>query len=110
MPHNIRKLLLDVALACQEISEFVAGKTYSAFQNDRLLQLALEREFEIIGEALARLERIDRETLEQKIPEYVKIIGFRNLVAHGYDVIDDAALWDFEINRVPELLKKIQNY
>lgn len=42
----------------------------------------------------------------KKIPEYKRIIGFRNIIAHGYDVIDDAALWDFANNRVPELLEK----
>jgi uncharacterized protein with HEPN domain len=110
MPHSIRKLLLDITLASEEIGEFVEGKAFTDFQKDRILQLALEREFEIIGEALARLERLDKDKLSQKIPEYIKIIGFRNLVAHGYDVIDDASLWDFAINLVPELLDKIQNY
>jgi len=72
--------------------------------------LALEREFEIIGEALVRLERLDPEGLACKIPEYRKIIGFRNLVAHGYDIIDDAALWDLTQNHVPELYQKIIAY
>lgn len=110
MPHSIRKLLIDLTLACEEILSFVEGKDFANFEKDRILQLALEREFEIIGEALARLERIDQEQLQIKIPEYVKIIGFRNLVAHGYDVIDDAALWDFSNNLVPELLGKVKNY
>ena len=64
----------------------------------------------IIGEALFRLERIDAERLDRKIPEYRKIIGFRNLVAHGYDIIDDAALWDLTQTHVPELLLKIEQY
>ncbi len=110
MQPNIRKLLLDLTLSCEEIISFVEGKSFSDFQKDRILQLALEREFEIIGEALSRLERIDKENLGQKIPEYIKIIGFRNLVAHGYDIIDDAALWDFANNLVPELLEKVENY
>ena len=50
MPHNVEKLLMDVRLACSEILEFVAGKDFEAFTDDRMLQLALEREFEIIGE------------------------------------------------------------
>ena len=110
MQPSIRKLLLDLTLSCEEIISFVEGKSFSDFRKDRILQLALEREFEIIGEALARLERIDKENLVQKIPEYIKIIGFRNLVAHGYDIIDDAALWDFANNLVPKLLEKIENY
>lgn len=110
MPHSIQKLLLDIILSCEEIQSFTGSKNYDDFLKDRILQLAIEREFEIIGEAVSRLERIDQENLEQKIPEYRKIIGFRNLLAHGYDVIDDASLWDFVVNRVPELLDKVRKY
>ena len=110
MPHSVDKLLMDVRLACSEILEFVAGKDFEAFTEDRMLQLALEREFEIIGEALLRLERIELEALSEKIPEYRKIIGFRNLVAHGYDIIDDASIWDLAQSHVPELLRKIESY
>jgi len=110
MPHRIRKLLLDITLSCEEISRFIEGKDFEAFTASRLLQLALEREFEIIGEALSRLERIDPDNLAKKIPEYRRVIGLRNIIAHGYDVIDDAALWDFAINRVPELLLKAEAY
>lgn len=110
MPHSIEKLLIDIRIASEEVISFCEGKTFPEFQEERLLQLALEREFEIIGEALSRLERIDQERLEKQIPEYRKIIGFRNLVAHGYDIIDDAALWDLAVNRVPDLLQKVLEY
>ena len=63
MPHNPRKLLLDVKLSCDEISDFILGKSFSDFQDDRILQLALEREFEIIGEALSRLAFMKRTNL-----------------------------------------------
>lgn len=110
MPHRIEKLLSDLSLACSEIGSFTAGKSLDDYLADRLLQLGLEREFEIIGEALNRLERIDGDRLEQHIPEYRRIIGFRNIIAHGYDVIDDVTLWDLATNRVPELLKQAKQY
>jgi uncharacterized protein with HEPN domain len=110
MPHSVDKLLIDIRIACEEVQSFIDGETFDMFLTNRLLQLALEREFEIIGEALVRLERIDAERLDQKIPEYRKIIGFRNLVAHGYDIIDDAALWDLAQTHVPKLLRKIEQY
>ncbi len=110
MPHKTRKLLLDIALACKEISDFIDGKSFEYFQDDRMLQLAIEREFEIIGEALHRLSSIEEDTLAEKIPEYRKIIDFRNIIAHGYDITDEAAMWDFAVNRVPELLDKVKNY
>jgi len=110
MPHKTNKLLLDISLSCEEISEFIDGKNFEDFQDNRMLQLAIEREFEIIGEALYRLARIEEATLAEKIPEYRKIIDFRNIIAHGYDIIDEAAMWDFAKNRVPELLDKIKDY
>ena len=110
MPHRIEKLLTDLSLACSEIEGFTQGKSIDDYQKDRLLQLALEREFEIIGEALNRLQRIDEVRLDRLIPEYQRIIGFRNIIAHGYDIIDDNTLWDLAKNRTPELLFKVGNY
>jgi len=102
--------LLDISNACEEIMEFIGGKSIADFKKDRILQLALERQFEIIGEALYRLDRIDHDNLIENIPEYSKIIGFRNVIAHGYDILDLDVLWDFAKGRVPELLEKIRNY
>lgn len=110
MPHSARKLLLDISISCLEIIDFTENKSFEQFQEDRILQLAIERDFEIIGEALYRLARIEEGKLARKIPEYRKIIDFRNIIAHGYDIIDEAAMWDFVKNRVPELLEKVQNY
>ncbi|MHC4871511.1 MAG: HepT-like ribonuclease domain-containing protein [Planctomycetota bacterium] len=59
---------------------------------------------------VSRSTRIDSEYIESKIPEFRKIIGFRNILAHGYDIVDEASLWDFAQNRVPELLTKVNNY
>ena len=50
------------------------------------------------------------EKLESKIPKYRKIIGFRNLVAHGYDQIDDHIFWDLATNHIPDLLNKVQEF
>lgn len=110
MPHSARKLLLDISLSCQEILEFTEGKSYEEFQENRILQLAIEREFEIIGEALFRLDKVETGKLADRIPEYRKIINFRNILAHGYDIIDMATMWDLVQSRVPELLEKVQNY
>ncbi len=110
MQHSRRKLLLDIQISCEEIAEFTKGLTYEQFIENRMAQLATERAFEIIGEALTRLERLEMDVLEVNIPEYPKIIGFRKLIAHGYDTIDDASLWDFANRLVPDLLKKVGTY
>lgn len=110
MPHRTEKLLTDLQLAVTEITGFTHNKSLDDYLEDRMLQLALEREFEIIGEALSRLERIDEDRLGAHIPEYRRIIGFRNIIAHGYDVIDDATLWDLATNRIPEFKAQIEAY
>lgn len=110
MPHRTEKLLTDLQLAVAEIVDFTQKKILKDYLEDRMLQLALEREFEIIGEALNRLERIDEDRLSAHIPEYRRIIGFRNIIAHGYDVIDDATLWDLATNRIPEFKQQIESY
>lgn len=98
MAHNPRKLLIDIALSCEEIIEFTKGKDLEMFRDNRMLQLAIEREFEIIGEALSRLSKVDPNNLENKIPEFRQIIDFRNIISHGYDVIDERIIWDFSKN------------
>ena len=45
-----------------------------------------------------------------QLPDYRKIIGLRNIIAHGYDVVDDGVLWDLAINKVPELKAMVTAY
>jgi len=106
MPHDPYKLIADIRLSIDEIERFCAGKQYDDFEVDLLLQRAIEREMEIIGEALNRLIRIDEET----IPEYRSIIGLRNIIAHGYDVVDPMMVWDVVVNHVPKLSRQIDTY
>ena len=66
--------------------------TFEAYRIDRKTQAAVERKFEIIGEALNRLSRIDADLLAT-ITNYRSIISFRNILAHGYDTIEDRVVW-----------------
>ena len=72
MPHRLDKLLLDIRISCEEIIEFCKSKDLDYLRSERMLQLALEREFEIVGEALVRIERIDADKLSLSIPDYRK--------------------------------------
>ncbi len=72
-----------------------------------LTKRAVERDFEIIGEALSRIKNTDSELLE-KISEHHRIIGFRNILIHGYDVVDEAIVWQAVTNHLPILIREVK--
>jgi len=72
-----------------------------------MVQRAVEREFEIIGEALNRIKKVDPELLEH-VSAYHRIIGFRNILAHGYDIIDEKLVWDAINKHLPVLVQEIK--
>jgi len=100
-----QKLLFDVVESGRSIQVWCAGRTFVDYQTDRQLRRAIEREFEIIGEALSRLLRIDT-AAAQRISQLPRIISFRNRIIHGYDTIDDATVWGVIEGHLPELLEE----
>jgi len=99
MLHNPDKLREDILRSIQEIESFCHGRIFHDFQEDRALQLIVERELEIIGEALARLRR-DHPILAEQIRDLHKIVGLRNVLAHGYDILEHEILWDIVENKL----------
>jgi uncharacterized protein with HEPN domain len=89
---EVKKYLYDMLSACRRIAEFTAGKSYSVYSHDALLRSAVERQLEIVGEALARLTKVDR-TIAEKITDHRQIIAFRNILVHAYAQIDDRLVW-----------------
>ena len=67
-----------------------------------MLRAAVERQFEIIGEALNQLSRVDS-NLAAAIPDLARIVAFRNILIHGYATVDDALVWQVLKERLPEL-------
>ena len=68
--------------------------------------IAVERNFIVIGEALNRLAKPDPATA-RAFNNYPQIIGFRNVVVHGYDTVEDAIVWGIIINELPRLLAQV---
>ena len=101
------KLCLDILTAIGEIRDFLAEASLESFTQSRLQQVAVERELEIIGEVLKRLERTD-ESLFQQVENGHKIIGMRNVLAHGYDVIDYRILWSTVTRDIEPLASQIE--
>ena len=101
-----RKYLHDIARASDLVAEFVAGAGIDDYAENAMLRAAVEREFEIIGEALAGLARLD-EDLVSGISEYRRIIAFRNILIHGYAEIDDRLVWDIVESKLPILRREV---
>ena len=102
-----RKYLFDVSRAADLLSRFTEGKTFADFSEDELLQSAVERQMEIIGEAINQLSRVDAETAE-RISGYRRIIALRNVLIHGYAQVDSRILWDVLQMNLPVLQRETQ--
>ena len=102
MRPELAKLLYDARSACAAVAEFTANKDFATYATDALLRSAVERQFEIIGEALGRALRIDP-ALDRMIPEIHRIVGLRNRLIHGYDSVDDQIVWDLVQTKLPAL-------
>jgi len=84
------------------ISSFIGGLNANSYASDLLRKSAVERQLMIIGEALTNLRRIGPATAD-RIPDLARIIGMRNVLAHGYAVVVDEVVWQAASMRVPAL-------
>lgn len=101
------KLLDDVVRSCQFITEDTSGETLNTYLHDRRLRQVVERNLEIIGEALSRLRTVDPDTAA-RISNLHQIIGLRNRLAHGYDdEIDDTLVWRAVHESLPTLRTEV---
>ncbi len=110
MDEKILKWLFDVKLAIDEIDGFFMNESMDFFkyQENLMLKRAVERDFEIIGEAVNRIIKRDK-TFEFKITNVKAIIRLRNQVIHAYDNISDENIWSVLINHLPKLKIEIEN-
>ncbi len=71
-----------------------------------MLRPAVERQFEILGEALGRAVRLESD-LHSRLPALGGAVDFRNVIAHEYDRLADATVWDIGVNELPALLEDL---
>ena len=102
MQRNPKAYLWDAREAIDAIAAFTLGRTQDDFQQDLMLRSAVERQFEIVGEALSQLARRDAALAEQ-IPNLPQIVGFRNILIHGYAIVDSDRVWRVVHENLPEL-------
>jgi uncharacterized protein with HEPN domain len=102
MPRDARCFLWDALRAAERVQAFVRGKTFEAFLENDLIRSAVERQLEIIGEALSQLAKIDPQTAG-KVAELRRIIAFRNILVHGYIAVDYDTVWRLIEDKLPAL-------
>ena len=100
-------MLVDAIASGERIVDWTRMLSREAFFADRLRQAAIEREFEIIGEALTRLRREFPE-VAAKVPELREVVDFRNLLSHGYDTVDLRVVWSLAQHELPVLLTALR--
>jgi uncharacterized protein with HEPN domain len=105
---EVKKHLEDARLAVDRIARFTSQRTFDDYKGDELVKAAVERQFEIIGEAVNRLTKVAPDIVK-RISQFRRIISFRNILIHGYDAIDDAIVWDVVEQYLPVLQAEIDH-
>ena len=105
MDNEIKKYLFDIKESIDSIENYLGTKRdFNIYIRDKMLRRAIEREFEIIGEAMNRIDKIDTEL---NIKSKKQIISLRNRVIHGYDKIDNEIIWGIIVKYLPILKKEV---
>jgi uncharacterized protein with HEPN domain len=102
------KWLDDIRRSAEFIVAETRARTEAEYRADPVLRAAVERHFEIIGEAMGRLSRDDPATVQQ-IADHRRIVAFRNLLIHGYDLVDHAEVWNIVTRHLPRLLEQVRS-
>jgi uncharacterized protein with HEPN domain len=102
MPPEIAKLLWDMDDAAAKIERYSSGRTLADYTADDYFRSAVERQFATLGEAMTRLNKAAPQ-IACRITDHRKIRSFRNVIVHGYDVIDDVTTWSVIVTKLPAL-------
>lgn len=107
MERDPRALLWDALTAARLVSSFAAHADFERFDRDDMLRSAIERQLEILGEALAQLAKIEP-GLAARLPEARRAIDFRNLLIHGYAVVNRRRVWAVVHDDLPRMMAAIE--
>lgn len=107
MPRDPRAWLLDIVVACDLLADFTRAKSFDDYAADALLRSAVERQLEIIGEAL-RVAVQHRPVFATQITDVPAIIAFRNQLTHAYSAIDHRTVWGLLERRIPFLRSEVE--
>ena len=102
MRRDPRTYLWDALAALDRLTRFHAGKTFVDYSGDDLVRSAVERQFEIVGEALNQFAKLEP-AIADEITDLGRIVAFRNILIHGYATVDDAIVWQVLTDKLPAL-------
>lgn len=106
MNELVKKWLFDIVEAVNSVDDYIGmPRQFVDYEHNKQLRRSVEREIEIIGEAV---NRIKKEMPELEIINSKQIIATRNRVAHAYDAVDNAIIWGIVINHLPDLKVEIE--
>ena len=106
MDDHLRKWLYDILEAINSIDEYIGkNRIFKDYEENKQLRRSIEREVEIIGEAV---NRIKKRNPELEIKNSHQIIATRNWVIHAYDAVNNAIIWGIVINHLPKLKIEIE--
>jgi uncharacterized protein with HEPN domain len=108
LPLEVRKYLFDIAQACDLLAEFTKEKTFEDYSADPLLRSGVERQFEIIGEALNQALGLAPD-LTNRVSDCRRIVAFRNRLIHGYAFISNEVVWGVVEKNLPALRREVQS-
>lgn len=108
MTSVLKQRIHDAIEACRAIQRFAEGASLDDYTGDLMLRSAVERQFEILGEAL-NLASVENPEIASSLPDLPRIVGMRNRIIHGYDSVDDEIVWDAIQHHVPPLLKALSS-
>ena len=108
MNERVLKWLYDIKIAVEEIDSFfeTESRDFENYKGNSLLKRAIERNLEIIGEAM---NRILKEDPDFYLENAKRIIGLRNQIIHGYDTVSDESIWGIITNHLPRLKTEVDS-
>ena len=107
MKLETKKFLYDIHRAALLVREFTLDKKVEGYSRDTMVRAAVEREFEIIGEAMKQLAQIDS-PVASKFSDYQRIISYRNVLIHNYADVDSRLVWDVVKTKLPTLINEME--
>jgi len=108
MNERVLKCLYDIKIAVEEIDSFfdTESRDFENYKGNSLLKRAIERNLEIIGEAMSRILKEDPDF---NLENAKRIIGLRNQIIHGYDTVSDESIWGIITNHLPKLKTEVDS-